>query len=311
MGNTSSKSNDFTIGSLGSDNDEMSAVIFLQEANELKIEKLGNRLTIISVIIPCVICAVLFFAYMDIKEKMVNVHDTGQTEVLGVAEDLDSKLNAMTVDLAGLKHRFETTINSLEAETARLASAKAEKTEVTADLAQMKTNLTTNLTDQTSKAVQKAVLSLETTIKRNMKALEAQDTRISEALTKMVEIEKSFALRTGELESVIQAMNTTIKKEQSRTAALESKVTRQNETMAQVQKELSLVKMKTDTLEQTFIDRKVLNRELDLLNQKIDQKTDIIKSQSQKNEGSIAPLPSPSPRQPKPPESISEKDLLQ
>lgn len=309
MGKIPPRPHEFTIGGLGSTDDDMSSAVFLQEANELKIEKLANRITIISVLIPCVICAALFFIYMDIKERMVNVHDTGQTEVLGVAEDLDSKLNAMTVDLAGVKHRFETTVSALQAETASLAAAKAEKTEIKAELSKIETNLT----DQTSKAVKKAVLALEATIKKDMEDLEAQEARISEALAKMVGIEKSFTRRTEELESVIKTVNDAIKGERARTAALEAKVIKQNETMALLQKELSLVKIKADTLEQTFIDRKVLDRELEILNQKIDQKTNIGKGPSKTERGSIEPLPKPSqsPRQPKPPESISEKDLLQ
>ncbi|MDY0221210.1 MAG: hypothetical protein RBR67_08740 [Desulfobacterium sp.] len=304
-----SRPDDFTIGGPGSDEDEISATLFLQESNQLRIEKLGNRITIISVIIPCVICAILLFAYMDIKERMANVHDRGQTEVLGVAENLDSKLNAMTVDLAGVKHRFETTVNSLESETARLGTTKAEKSAIKEEIAQVEANLT----HRTSKDLQKAVQALENATNKELEALKTKETRLSEALAKTDEAAKELDRRTGELENLIQAMNAAIKAEQSKTAALEAKVTEQNETMALVQKELSLVKIKADTLEQTFIDRKVLDRELKLLDQKIDQKTSMIKGQPKEQVESPLPLlkPPPLPRQPKPSETISEKDLLQ
>lgn len=300
---------DFTIIGPESDKDAISAAVFLQESNDLKIEKLNNRIIIISVIIPCIVCAILLFAYMDIKERMVNVHNTGRTEVLEAAEELDTKINAMTVDIAGIKHRFETTVKSIESETARITTNKAEKSEIKADLAKIEMDVS----DRTSKAVH----ALENTIKKDLEPLETMETRISEALAKTVEIEKGTIQKTREIENVIQTLSSAIKAEQSRTTTLEAKIAKQNETMAILQKELSLVKIKTDTLEQTFIDRKVLDRELKILNQKTDQKIDqkinMINNHSQAKEQTKPPLPNtlPEPRQLKHSESISEKDLLQ
>ena len=296
------KPDDFTIGGPGLDDDETSAAVFLQESNQLRIERLGNRITIVSVIIPCIICAILLFAYMDIKKKVMNVHDTGQTEVLGVAENLDTKINAMTVDLAGVKHRFETTVKPLESETARLESTKAEKSVIKEKFAQVEAVLI----DRTSKDLQKAVQALENSIKKELEALKAKEILISEALAKTDGAAKELAQRTGELEKEIKA-------ERARTAVLEARVSEQNQTMTLLQKELSLVKIKADTLEQTSIDRKVLDRELKLLEQKIDQKTNMIKAQTQAKERLISPQPAPppSPSQPKPSDTISEKDLLQ
>lgn len=293
---------DFTIGGPGSDDDDMSAAVFLQESNQLRIERLGNRITIISVIIPCIICAILLFAYVDIKKKVMNVHDTGQTEVLGVAENLDTKINAMTVDLAGVKHQFETTVKPLELETARLETTKAEKSVIKKDLAQVEAILI----DRTSKDLQKAIQVLEDSIKKELKALKAKETLISEALAKTDGAAKELAQKTGELEKEIKV-------ERAKTAVLDSRVSEQNQTIALLQKELSLVKIKADTLEQTSIDRKLLDRELKLLDQKIDQKTNMIKDQTQTKERLINPQPAPppSPSQPKSSDTISEKDLLQ
>ena len=49
-----------------------SASIYHEEINTLKIEKLSNRVTIISIIIPCLISAILIFAYLDMKERVVD-----------------------------------------------------------------------------------------------------------------------------------------------------------------------------------------------------------------------------------------------
>ena len=56
-------------GSLEDDKPGIEGEMFQQEANTLKIEKLSQRVTIISVIIPCIIIAILAFVYLDINRE--------------------------------------------------------------------------------------------------------------------------------------------------------------------------------------------------------------------------------------------------
>ncbi len=295
---------DFTIGGHGSDNDEMSAAAFRQELNELKIEKLGNRITIISVIIPCLIGAIVWFAYMDIKDRMAAVHDTGQTEVQDVAETLDAKINAMTVDMAKIQHQLETTLKNLESEMTRLAAAKAEKSEVWADV----DRLEKILSDRESAAAK----TLENELK---KALTATESRAAEQLArstemeqrlgqKTAEMEKQLGQKTAEMEAVIQKMMAEVKAEKAESATLAARLATREEAMAALQKELSLVKIKADTLEQTTIDRKTLDRELARIKQQFPEKS--VPSQPGAASGNSVPR-----KLPKTSENISEKDLLQ
>ncbi|ACN14987.1 hypothetical protein HRM2_18860 [Desulforapulum autotrophicum HRM2] len=297
MSTSPGEPDDFTIGGHGPDNDEMSAAAFRQELNELKIEKLGNRITIISVIIPCLIGAIVWFAYMDIKDRMVDVHDTGQNEVQDVAETLGAKINAMTVDMAKIQHQLETTLKDLESGMAKLATAKAEKSEVKVDLARLEKSLS-DRESATSK-------TLENELK---KALTATESRVAEIIAKTAELEKSLGKQTAELDTAIQEMTAAIQEGKSGSAALVAQIAAQiadkEKTMAYLQKELGLVKIKANTLEQTTIDRKTLDRELARIKQQYQE--EILKSQAQVSPGKSAP-----PKQPKTSESISEKDLLQ
>lgn len=293
MSTSPGEPDDFTIGGHGPDNDEMSAAAFRQELNELKIEKLGNRITIISVIIPCLIGAIVWFAYMDIKDRMVDVHDTGQNEVQDVAETLGAKINAMTVDMAKIQHQLETTLKDLESGMAKLATAKAEKSEVKVDLARLEKSLS-DRESATSK-------TLENELK---KALTATESRVAEIIAKTAELEKSLGKQTAELDTAIQEMTAAIQEGKSGSAALATQIADKEKTMAYLQKELGLVKIKANTLEQTTIDRKTLDRELARIKQQYQE--EILKSQAQVSPGKSAP-----PKQPKTSESISEKDLLQ
>ena len=76
-----------------------------QEINTLKIEKLGNRVTIISLILPILIGVILYFGYMDIKERMVDSDLDKKNQVEDMAKQLGEKINALDVRIA--KNRFD------------------------------------------------------------------------------------------------------------------------------------------------------------------------------------------------------------
>jgi septal ring factor EnvC (AmiA/AmiB activator) len=241
---------------------------------------------------------------MDIKDRMAAVHDTGQTEVQDVAETLDAKINAMTVDMAKIQHQLETTLKNLESEMTRLAAAKAEKSEVRADV----DRLEKVLSDRESAAAK----TLENELK---KALTATESRAAEQLArstemeqrlgqKTAEMEKQLGQKTAEMEAVIQKMMAEVKAEKAESATLAARLATREEAMAALQKELSLVKIKADTLEQTTIDRKTLDRELARIKQQFPEKS--VPSQPGAASGNSVPR-----KLPKTSENISEKDLLQ
>ncbi len=113
---------------------DIAGAMYREEINSLRIEKLGNRITIISILLPCIIGIVLFFAYMNLQERVVNIHNTGQNEVKTILNNLETKINAMIVDLAKVHHlldielpKLKKTGDSLEARLIRLDSRKADK----------------------------------------------------------------------------------------------------------------------------------------------------------------------------------------
>ncbi len=108
--------------------------MYMEEINSIRIEKLGNRITIFFILLPCFIAIALFFAYMDINEKLDNVNLTGKTEVKTVSDTLESKINSMIVDLAKQKHLLDIKLpeikkatDSLNNQIVKLAALKADK----------------------------------------------------------------------------------------------------------------------------------------------------------------------------------------
>ncbi len=104
-----------------------------EEINTLKIDKLSNRITIISIIIPCLIGAILIFAYLDMKERVVDVDETKNTQVERISQQLEEKLNALDVKIAKNRYDLDNQVPALskkqiaiEGQIAKLSSSKAD-----------------------------------------------------------------------------------------------------------------------------------------------------------------------------------------
>ena len=167
--------------------------IFQQEANTLKIEKLSQRVTIISVIIPCIIIAILAFGYMDITEKMVDVDQTQANQMAQVSQDLEIKLNALDVRIAKATHELdeklitlETKRQALENQTAKMSAAKVDLKAMEAALAKLDKRINANADQDKS--------TLATTERINQQLLSTIDKNSTDFKAVSGQIKKEFHL---------------------------------------------------------------------------------------------------------------------
>ena len=142
--------NDMQIGDFDKE-DDISKSVYQDEVNSLKIDKLNNRVTIISIILPCLIGAVIFFAYLDVKEQVVSVDTTKETEVKQLSQDLEEKFNALDVKIAEVGYtldkklpEIDKQITNIEGRLAKLDSVKAEKENMENRLAKMQKVISNN-----------------------------------------------------------------------------------------------------------------------------------------------------------------------
>ncbi len=133
MDNLKDFRNDPSNFSESDDTQSLQGAEYHQEINTLKIEKLSNRVTIISVIIPCLICAILIFVYLDMKERVVDVDMTKQLQVEKMARQIEEKLNSLDLRIA--KNKFDTDQQlplltkkeqALENQVAKMSASKAD-----------------------------------------------------------------------------------------------------------------------------------------------------------------------------------------
>ncbi len=147
-----------------------------QEINTLKIEKLSNRVTIISVIIPCLVCAILLFVYLDIKERVVGVDTTKKLQVEKITRQFEEKLNSLDVRIAKNKFDFDQNLpqlakkeQALENQVAKMAASKADTKTIDSTIAKLGKKIQNNAVKNktNTKSIESINKQLLTAVKEN------------------------------------------------------------------------------------------------------------------------------------------------
>jgi chromosome segregation ATPase len=68
---------------------------YREELKDMRLEKLNNRVTFITVLIPCLIGILLFFVYRDLTGRVSQTEDTGLQEVQKLSQRIDEKMTDM------------------------------------------------------------------------------------------------------------------------------------------------------------------------------------------------------------------------
>jgi len=71
--------------------------------DDLRLEKVSQRVTFISILIPVLIIIVLVIAYLDIKKRMTHTEDTGTMEFQKLSSDLESRFGNLSLRQAKLE----------------------------------------------------------------------------------------------------------------------------------------------------------------------------------------------------------------
>ena len=104
---------------IGGDDQENDAVM-QNELQELKIEKLSQRVMLLTILIPCMIGIIVVISYLDIKDRVSRTQNTGAIGVQKLSKDLDSKFSSLSLEQAKLKEIHDKKLPALEKNTAFL-----------------------------------------------------------------------------------------------------------------------------------------------------------------------------------------------
>lgn len=109
-------SKSFKIGGDDQDND----AAMQNELQELKIDKLSQRVMLLTILIPCMIGVILIISYLDIKDRVKRTQSTGTIGVQKLSKDLDSKFSSLSLEQAKLKEVHDKKLPALEKSAAFL-----------------------------------------------------------------------------------------------------------------------------------------------------------------------------------------------
>ena len=101
---------------------------FQEDNQRLKLDKLSRRLTLITILIPCLIGGILFLVYRDIQMRVGQVSDTGTSKVRTLSKDLESRYSSLSLKHGKFQVGFTKRISSLEKTTVSLQKTLQEAT---------------------------------------------------------------------------------------------------------------------------------------------------------------------------------------
>jgi chromosome segregation ATPase len=99
---------------------------FEEDNQELKLDKLSKRITLITILIPCLIGGILFLAYRDIQTRVGQVSDTGITKVKTLSKDLEARFASLSTQQAHIQAIFDKKTASMEKGNASLYKSLKE-----------------------------------------------------------------------------------------------------------------------------------------------------------------------------------------
>jgi DNA repair exonuclease SbcCD ATPase subunit len=140
--------------------------------NELRLEKISTRVTIISILIPVLIVIVLVIAYLDIKKRVLRTEDTGSMSVQNLSKDLESRFSSLSLRQAQLEEQLATLTEQNTQSTARIEVKLKELTD----------SLTTlSNTAASKKALQSSIADVDKKLNNIGTGLEEVQSRVTAA----------------------------------------------------------------------------------------------------------------------------------
>jgi DNA repair exonuclease SbcCD ATPase subunit len=88
------------------DEEEVEEAPIPTDVDDLRIEKLSHRMTMITILIPVLLVVVLVIAYLDIKKRVIQTEDTGQLTAETLSRDLESRFESLTLAQRGVEENL-------------------------------------------------------------------------------------------------------------------------------------------------------------------------------------------------------------
>ena len=163
--------------------DESPDSVLEEETGDLNISKLNKKITLSSVFILVVVCAILYFLYRDIEKRYLQMHKTGSDEIENLTKNMEIRFLSLSGKYAKLKKSINQRIVSLEeADALLIGIQKTTGTTIT----NLKTSKVGGKKFNTAVSkINKSLASLRKDLKDFSVATKADDRKASEKLVKL------------------------------------------------------------------------------------------------------------------------------
>lgn len=94
--------------------EESPDAVFQDDIKNLRLEKLGKRVTIISILIPCFIALLLVLVYLDLRNRVTANQSTGVTHIQSLSKDFDTRLDELSAQLSKIEESLASNISTYE-----------------------------------------------------------------------------------------------------------------------------------------------------------------------------------------------------
>ncbi len=231
-------------------------------------DRLRRRITLLAVLMPLLLAALVVAGYLDIKRRVSQTENAGTMEVLNLSRDLESSFSSLSVRQAKLEEAMAKMIAEAEKKTAALKTslqsdlnkAVAEVRALEKDLAGLK---------QSMAAMEKKRLAEIGRLKKDLRALKAEvksvggDFKLAgqKAAARVSNIETSLAEMRSQLSDLAEAMRlATVSIMEAKSRAMDA------------EENLRKVKSELEAQLATKLDRRSLSDELNAEQQRYEKK---------------------------------------
>ncbi len=234
--------------------------VYKEEINDLRLEKLSQRVTLISILIPIMIVVILAVTYLDIKKRVIKTQYTGTSSVQSLAKELDSRFSSLSLRQAELESRLDAITKSNAALQIALDKNSGKLRKMNKSMATAKALAKLNSKfDKEIKGVRSSLNSLEnqyatlsTRINEELDAVAKQIPGLSERLNSMDQSVK--ALETGKISK--EDLDLAIKLEALKTKqALQIKIDDLASKLEKIQTKINVLNSKLKRLQGTAATR--------------------------------------------------------
>jgi len=174
-----------------SDDDQDPETFYHEELRDLRVEKLSQRLMLLSILLPILIGVALYFAYRDLTGRLSQSQDTGYVEVQRISRELEElsknfneKLITFSTTLSSQDKDFGTTVSG------QLAAVNKEIATLNNGVAAL--NEKYKSLDQTLHQAQKTLKEMAAS-KVDIKSQQADVAKINDQLKPIIKEMKSLA----------------------------------------------------------------------------------------------------------------------